>query len=135
LAFFFVGEYTHMITTSFLMVILFFGGWHFPGIAGPESHWIFKLILMAGKVTLFILFYMLIRWTLPRFRFDQLMSLAWKVLIPLALANLIAVMVVMEMKWPLWLLLPSSVGILVGMTALTLLPADTRGIRKAHPAA
>ena len=48
------------------------------------------------KMSLFILFYMLVRWTIPRFRFDQLMGLAWKVLIPLALVNLVAVMIVKE---------------------------------------
>src|SRR5439155_21282676 len=95
LALFFIGEYCHMITTSFLMVILFFGGWHLPFVSTAESHWIIKLIIFAFKVTLMILFYMAIRWTLPRFRFDQLMGLTWKVLIPLAIANLIAVMFVL----------------------------------------
>jgi NADH-quinone oxidoreductase subunit H len=96
LAFFFLGEYTHMVTTSFLMVILFFGGWHFPYIAERDSSWILILLVFLVKMSLFILFYMLIRWTIPRFRYDQLMSLAWKVFIPMALANLVAVMIVKE---------------------------------------
>jgi NADH-quinone oxidoreductase subunit H len=114
LAFFFLGEYTHMVTTSFLMVILFFGGWHFPVIASASSWPILKLIVFLGKMALFILFFMLIRWTIPRFRFDQLMSLAWKVFIPMALLNLVAVMIVKEFSISLWALLPVSLAILVG---------------------
>lgn len=113
LAFFFLGEYIHMVTTSFLMVILFFGGWHFPFIADVNSFWLLKLIVFAGKVSVFILFYMLVRWTLPRFRFDQLMGLAWKVLIPLALVNLVLVMIVEHLEWTPWLLLPASLVTLV----------------------
>ncbi len=124
LAFFFIGEYTHMITTSFLMVILFFGGWHFPLIASPESFWLLKLIVFAGKVTLFILLYMLVRWTLPRFRFDQLMGLAWRVFIPLALINLVLVMIVKQLELSPWWLLPASVAALLGYGLATLLPGS-----------
>jgi NADH-quinone oxidoreductase subunit H len=139
-AMFFLGEYTHMITTSFLMVILFFGGWHFPWIAetgtGGIGGMVVKLIVFAGiKVTFFILFFMLIRWTLPRFRFDQLMALAWKVLIPLALANLVAVMVVQQvlaatgasLAWR-WLLLPISLLLLAaaGWVAAWVGPSPAR---------
>jgi NADH-quinone oxidoreductase subunit H len=124
LAFFFLGEYTHMVTTSFLMVILFCGGWHFPWIASTDAGWFLKLIVFAGKVTFFLLLYMLVRWTLPRFRFDQLMALAWKVLIPLALANLVLVMIVKEWELNVWWLLPASVLVLVGGAALALLPAS-----------
>src|SRR5262249_28937875 len=128
LAFFFVGEYAHVITTSFLMVILFFGGWHFPWLAGPDAHWILKLVVFAGKVTLFVLFYMLVRWTLPRFRFDQLMGLAWKVLIPLALINLLLVMFAKELEWSVWWLLPASVATLGAYAACAVLPpARPRG--------
>jgi NADH-quinone oxidoreductase subunit H len=122
LAFFFLGEYTHMVTSSFLMVILFFGGWHFPFIADAHSGWIFKLIVFIVKMSVFILFFMLIRWTIPRFRFDQLMSLAWKVFIPMALLNLVAVMIVKEFSIPLWVLLPVSLAILVGAGYITAKP-------------
>jgi NADH-quinone oxidoreductase subunit H len=122
LAFFFIGEYTAMITTSFLMVILFFGGWHLPWLAEADGHWAPKLIVFAGKVTMFILFYMVVRWTIPRFRFDQLMSLAWKVLIPLALINLVCVMVVKEFGWSLWWLPPVTIAACIGSAALAALP-------------
>jgi NADH-quinone oxidoreductase subunit H len=112
---FFLGEYTHLITTSFLMVILFFGGWHFPWIATASGGVLVKFIVFLTKVALFILFYMFVRWTIPRFRFDQLMGLAWKGLIPLGLANLVWVMVVQEwLSGVAWLALPAgSIGILV----------------------
>src|SRR5207245_6306203 len=114
------GEYAHMITTSFLIVALFFGGWHFPGLEGEGLvDVILQLFVFAAKMAFFILFSMLVRWTIPRFRFDQLMGLAWKVLIPLALANVVSVMVVMQLGWTPWLLLPISVALLFGAAAFT----------------
>src|SRR5438132_1903720 len=99
-AMFFLGEYAHMVTTSFLLVILFFGGWEFPGIdgLGGMGGMILKLIVFVGKMLCFIVFYMLVRWTIPRFRFDQLMSLAWKVMIPLAMVNLVCVLVLKQVN-------------------------------------
>jgi NADH-quinone oxidoreductase subunit H len=123
LAFFFLGEYTHMVTTSFLMVIVFFGGWHFPLIAEQDSPWVLKLIAFLVKMTCFILFYMLIRWTIPRFRFDQLMSLAWKVFIPMALINLVAVMIVKEMNWSPWWLTLVSFAVVLGAGLIAATPA------------
>lgn len=115
LVLFFVGEYTHLITISFLTAILFFGGWHFPVIATPESTymgaWLVKLMVLLAKVIASIFLIMLIRWTLPRFRFDQLMELTWKVFIPLSLANVVAVMTVRQFNWNIWWLLPISVGL------------------------
>src|SRR5262249_42207797 len=125
-ALFMIGEYTHMITTSFLVVIMFFGGWQIlpfigdvrgTGVGGV----ILKLGVLCGKMFLFICFYMMIRWTIPRFRFDQLMGLAWKVLLPLTLANLVAVMVVRQLDWTPWVLLPVSLLLLVGAAYMTLL--------------
>jgi NADH-quinone oxidoreductase subunit H len=114
-ALFFLGEYTHVITSSFLTVILFFGGWHFPWIATPESAyagaWAVKLLVLLAKVFSVIVLIMLIRWTIPRFRFDQLMNLAWKALIPLSLANMLAVMMVRQFDWDRWTLLPVSLGL------------------------
>ncbi len=123
LVLFFLGEYTHLITISFLTSILFFGGWQFPWIATAESAytgvWLVKLLVLLTKVAASIFFIMLIRWTLPRFRFDQLMELTWKVFIPLALANVVAVMVVRQFNWNWWWLLPTSfvLVILAGIIA------------------
>lgn len=121
-ALYFLGEYTHMITTSFLVAVLFLGGWHFPGInAIPGAGGIIvKLLVLAVKMTLFIVFYMLIRWTLPRFRFDQLMGLTWKVLLPLALLSIVCVIFVKHLGWSEWILLPLSIAVLLGVAALTL---------------
>src|SRR5215472_5337958 len=128
-ALFMIGEYTHVITTSFLVMVLFFGGWHLPFLAyvGGVGGAILKLIILCGKMFLFIVFYMMVRWTVPRFRFDQLMGLAWKVLLPLALANLVAVlvikhlMVVLDAPGLVWVLLPLSLVILVGAAYVTLM--------------
>jgi NADH-quinone oxidoreductase subunit H len=113
-ALFFLGEYGHMITTSFLMAALFLGGWHLPLVGSFVESWgiVGKLILLVVfnlKMFFFIVVYMLVRWTLPRFRYDQLMGLAWKVLIPLALLNLLAVMVVKQLGASAWWLLPLSI--------------------------
>jgi NADH-quinone oxidoreductase subunit H len=126
-ALFFLGEYAHMITTSFLVVILFLGGWHLPGLPEGGTYPVLKVIVICGKMLLFILFSMMIRWTLPRFRFDQLMAVAWKVLIPLALLNLVAVMVVKYLGiWLIWLL-PVSLVLLVGAGLMALYrPAESR---------
>lgn len=114
-ALFFLGEYTHVITTSFLTVILFFGGWHFPWIATPESSyaaaWLVKVGVLLAKVFGVICFIMLIRWTIPRFRFDQLMLMAWQALIPLSLANILLVALALQFGWNKWWLGPASVGL------------------------
>jgi NADH-quinone oxidoreductase subunit H len=133
-ALFFMGEYTHMISTSFLFVILFFGGWQFPWIAEPTSPWVVKLIVMAVKMFLIILLFMLVRWTIPRFRFDQLMGLAWKVLIPLSLVNLLVVMVVKQLAitygWGNWIL----AGVLFVLSCLLIAATGMLALRpKAHP--
>jgi NADH-quinone oxidoreductase subunit H len=102
---FLVAEFLHMITAAFLIVILFFGGWHLPWITGDpaamEIGWVTAIVRMAvlqGKVFLVILFFMLVRWSWPRFRFDQLMNLAWKVMLPLGLVNLVALAALYELR-------------------------------------
>ena len=104
---FLVAEFLHMITAAFLIVILFFGGWHLPfGLTGPVGagevigwgHALLRLVVLTSKIFLVILFFMIVRWSWPRFRFDQLMSLAWKVMLPLGLVNLVAVACIMEVK-------------------------------------
>lgn len=100
---FFLGEYLHVITVSYLTVILFFGGWSVPFVLTGEQTGFFwavvKFSVMAGKVGMMILFMMWVRWTLPRFRYDQLMDLAWKSLIPLAILNLVLTASVVQWLW------------------------------------
>jgi len=100
---FFLGEYVHVITVSFLTVILFFGGWDLPFVPFlDQDHTgivsvLAKLVVILTKVAMVIFFMMWVRWTLPRFRYDQLMDLAWKSLIPLALVNLVATAVIVQL--------------------------------------
>ncbi len=88
---FFLGEYAHMITGSGFITVLFLGGWHLPGVPGLQpqdvSVWamLFKMLVMGLKIVAFLFFFMWIRWTLPRFRFDQLMRLSWKGLLPISM--------------------------------------------------
>jgi NADH-quinone oxidoreductase subunit H len=110
-ALFFLAEYAGMITTSAICVALFFGGWHFPGLNGdvvptnPALTDSFAVILLRClaffvKTLLVIFVFMWVRWSLPRFRFDQLMFLAWRALIPLSLALLITTALVIYFMAP-----------------------------------
>lgn len=121
-AMFFLGEYTHVITISFLFSVLFLGGWHFPWIAEPAGNttmdWAIKIGVLVAKVAMLIVFIMLIRWTIPRFRFDQLMALAWKGLVPLTFFNLTLVMFAKQFNWPLWIVTVGSLVLLVGAAGL-----------------
>ena len=132
---FFLGEYTHVITVSFLVSILFFGGWHFPWIATPESAyagaWAVKLAVLLLKVFACVLFIMIVRWTIPRFRFDQLMGLAWKVLIPLSLANVVATMVVREFSLRIEWLTLLSLGLFIGAGLVSLRRPRRRPLARA----
>src|SRR5215469_506138 len=84
-AMFFLAEYINMVTVSAVATDLFLGGWHGPFL--PESlGWIWFLI----KVAALLFFYVWMRWTLPRYRYDQLMQFGWKVLLPVAVVNLLA---------------------------------------------
>ncbi len=94
---FFIAEYANMVTASALMATLFFGGWDIPFTLWDNvaPHTALKTLLTLGcfatKTLFFVFLYMWIRWTLPRFRYDQLMSLGWKLMLPLALAYIVAV--------------------------------------------
>jgi NADH-quinone oxidoreductase subunit H len=89
------AEYINMFISSAVMATLFFGGYNYPGMDWVAAHvpqWLFVLSGVAAlfiKIIAFILFFMFVRWTLPRFRYDQLMRLGWKSLIPLALVNML----------------------------------------------
>lgn len=93
-ALFFLGEYAAMIGAAALMVTLFLGGWTLPffGLAEPASGILFgilHILIFLAKVVVFMVFFIWIRWTLPRFRYDQLMDLGWRRMLPLALLNII----------------------------------------------
>ncbi|QDU27108.1 NADH-quinone oxidoreductase subunit 8 [Anatilimnocola aggregata] len=102
---FLVAEFLHMIAASFLIVLLFLGGWHLPYITGDPNaetiSWLTAAIrigVFQAKIFAVIVFFMLVRWSWPRFRFDQLMALAWKIMLPLGILNLVAVAVVEELR-------------------------------------
>ncbi len=97
---FFMAEYISMTALSMLCVTLYFGGWTLPGV--HLTGWlggIVGLAVLLGKVSLFMLFYVWVRWTFPRFRYDQLMRLGWKVLLPLAILNLLLVAIATLAGW------------------------------------
>ena len=88
---FFLAEYAHMITSSAFISVLFLGGWHLPWLSWTQpaaTQWyavLAKMLVLSGKITFLIFLMMWIRWTLPRFRFDQIIRLAWQRLIPITL--------------------------------------------------
>ena len=98
---FFIAEYAGMVTASALMATLFFGGWDVPFTAhdniGPYSKWLSLLSIgiFLAKILFFLFLFMWVRWTLPRFRYDQLMSLGWKFMLPLALVYIVLIAAVM----------------------------------------
>jgi NADH-quinone oxidoreductase subunit H len=92
---FFIAEYANMVTASALMSTLFFGGWDIPFTMWDNvaPHTLLKTALTTalffGKTLFWVFFYMWIRWTVPRFRYDQLMALGWKILLPIMLAYIV----------------------------------------------
>jgi NADH-quinone oxidoreductase subunit H len=94
LGLFLFAEYMNMFISSAMIATLYFGGWHFPYMdklgLGSNTLAFLGFTVFFLKIVFFIFFYMWVRWTLPRFRYDQLMHLGWKVLIPLALFNMLA---------------------------------------------
>jgi NADH-quinone oxidoreductase subunit H len=87
---FFMAEYINMTTLSALAATLYFGGWSLPGVdLGGWAGGVLGLCVLLAKVGLFLAFFVWVRWTFPRFRYDQLMRLGWKVLLPLAIVNVV----------------------------------------------
>ena len=95
LGFYLFAEYINMFISSALLSIIFFGGYNYPGMDWVGAHIGYTVAALLGvgvlfsKIIFFIFFYMWVRWTVPRFRYDQLMNLGWKILIPLAIANIV----------------------------------------------
>lgn len=95
LGFYLFAEYINMFVSSAVMATLYWGGYNYPGMdwvtahVGPVAGPLIGMVVFFAKIFLFIFFFMWVRWTIPRFRYDQLMDLGWKGLIPLAIANII----------------------------------------------
>jgi NADH-quinone oxidoreductase subunit H len=93
LGLFLFAEYINMFVSSAIMALFFFGGYNYPWmdkITDPNTQAIVGVLVMFAKTIFFIFVFMWIRWTIPRFRYDQLMNLGWKILIPFSLVNLLA---------------------------------------------
>lgn len=93
-ALFFMAEYANMVVASALIVTLYFGGWQGLPLGGwlslpMEQYWYLPVLWFAAKVSFFLFLFIWVRWTLPRFRYDQLMNLGWKVFFPLSLINIL----------------------------------------------
>lgn len=93
-ALFFMAEYVNMFTVSAMCTTLFLGGWHVPGLAyilapGSIPYTIISILAFFIKIFAFLFFYIWVRGSLPRFRFDQLMNFGWKFLLPVAIANVV----------------------------------------------
>jgi NADH-quinone oxidoreductase subunit H len=97
-AMFFMAEYANMITVTCLASLLFLGGWSGPLFGPPILQAILPLFWFGLRVFAFLFLYIWVRGTLPRFRYDQLMSFGWKFLLPLAIANLVITALIVALK-------------------------------------
>src|SRR5690606_37685221 len=93
---FYLAEYANMFTASAVMTTLYLGGYDMPFLPtllglqeGTLPRVLFELAVFVGKVSVLLFLFIWVRWTLPRFRYDQLMNLGWRVLLPLGLANIV----------------------------------------------
>jgi NADH-quinone oxidoreductase subunit H len=95
LGFYLFSEYINMFVSGAVMATLYFGGYNYPGMDWALTHFgptiapLLGVVVLFAKIFFFIFFFMWVRWTIPRFRYDQLMDLGWKALIPLAIANIV----------------------------------------------
>lgn len=95
LGFYLFAEYINMFISSAFMATLYFGGYNYPGIDSAIANYgqniasVIGIAVLFSKILFFIFLFMWIRWTVPRFRYDQLMKLGWQILIPLAIINIL----------------------------------------------
>ncbi len=95
MGFYLFAEYAAMFISSTILAVLYLGAYNYPGMTWAVENWgvnianVLGIIVLFAKICFFIFFFMWIRWTIPRFRYDQLMRLGWKSLIPLAIANIV----------------------------------------------
>ncbi|MBC8202850.1 MAG: NADH-quinone oxidoreductase subunit NuoH [Planctomycetes bacterium] len=135
-ALFFMGEYIHMFVGAAFFTTLFLGGWSLNPITGwdlPASGGILLIALqfgiVLGKVVFLVFLAMMVRWTLPRFRFDQLMRLAWEGMIPTSLLLVLIVSVFVFYGWTSYLWIGSIVAIIIMAIARPLLPTSASNKR------
>jgi NADH-quinone oxidoreductase subunit H len=146
-ALFFLAEYAHLVTSSAFMVLLFFGGYSLQflpfvpeipllssdaagGLMGVLAV-LLKIGIFLFKVTLVVCFMMVVRWTIPRLRFDQIMTSAWNVVIPLALAQVVVVSVMIYLGYTQTIpMLLANVGLMVLLLVfIPFLPKSTANKR------
>jgi NADH-quinone oxidoreductase subunit H len=95
---FFLGEYVAMITGSAIIVTLFLGGWHFPGVPDGSHGWgwgLLNIFIFFSKIAALLFVFIWVRWTLPRFRYDQLMRLGWVFFFEIALVNIFVMAIIL----------------------------------------
>ncbi len=106
LGFYLFSEYINMFVSSVIMSTLFFGGYDIPFLneANYDQNWmaLFGVLALMTKVVCFIFFFMWVRWTIPRFRYDQLMNLGWRILIPISLFNMLVTGAIILLKQNGW---------------------------------
>jgi NADH-quinone oxidoreductase subunit H len=106
LGFYLFSEYINMFISSVIMSTLFFGGYDIPFVneANYDQNWmaLFGVLALMVKVVCFIFFFMWVRWTIPRFRYDQLMNLGWRILIPISLFNMLVTGAIILLKQNNW---------------------------------
>lgn len=132
---FFLGEYAHMITGSAFIAVLFLGGWHLPWLpwTQPEATSllavIIKMSVVGAKIVFFLFIMMWIRWTIPRFRYDQLMRLAWQRLIPMTLGLFVLTvgLLYMGLHRTVWALVGNVVIVAVSLWFASTRPAEVSG--------
>jgi len=100
-ALFFLAEYANMIVASTVITTLYLGGWQFPYLQTfglpPMVTSILQVLAFCGKVAFLVFFFIWVRWSLPRFRYDQLMNLGWKVMLPLSILNIVVTAIVVSL--------------------------------------
>jgi NADH-quinone oxidoreductase subunit H len=122
-ALFFLAEYSHMVTSSAFFALLFLGGYHLPLIPGlgPEAGGLLavlaKFAVYFTKVVLLVCFMMVVRWTLPRLRYDQVMQMAWQAVIPISLVVVLMTSVMVYLRQTAW---PAMLGVNIILTGALL---------------
>lgn len=100
-ALFFLAEYANMIVSSTVITTLYLGGWQFPYLQNfglpPLVTSLLQILVFCSKVGFLVFFFIWIRWSLPRFRYDQLMNLGWKVMLPLSILNIIVTAILVSL--------------------------------------